>query len=1728
MKKIYVSILIACTVLIALCLASCSCNHEYSEWKETKAPTCAEYGVSERVCTKCGEVDTKMLQPTSSHAYGEWETVKAPSCLEPGEQKRTCEVCGEAQSKGSPIDINAHAFGDWTVIKDPTCSKNGTRERICTLCQSKETAVIPKLENGGHYFGEWKISIEPTCSSEGQRVKICSLCERAEYETLTPLDEGGHSFGDWYTVSEPSCVEAGVQMRDCVYCEYKEENEIPIDEDAHSFGDWAVAIEPSCSTYGEKKRQCTLCQIYDVEVIDPLDEGGHAFGEWKTIVKPTCDTEGLKMRECALCDHTEEGVLEKLPIAYTITLNVDGEKSVINLPSDGIYSLEAPTKLGYSFVCWLDGENKFDESGMVNESKEITAKFDVAPTLTFNEFKTRIEGGVDKLLISNNIVLTDTVYVLGETEIYTDGDYTLTRGENFLGDLFVLGEDENGRNTILSGKFPKITIKPTNGTLTIDGNREGVSGTVHGTVFFMLNGTSVNLYDGTVIKNCQKLSNERALDPKYALGENTLIGGSVAIIDDGIFNMYGGEISDNSVNLKYCSATPEEERVEGYRDSSYGGAIYSIGAVNIYGGLIKSNEASYGGAVFTSRTFNIEGGTFESNYASSYGGALFGSNNGSGIHYIGSPEGNSKEINVIFRANTAKGGGAIYQQYNNATVIYGNTLFEENKALGKMGGAIFTGGELVINYAEFKNNVAADRGGALYGTYSEPEKAVRVIDIKEAIFEGNSAARGGAIAASATTDAEDSGAIFELGNVIFKNNTAFKTEHSTPTFIDNVDREGVSRNYNGNGAVAHFTAKCEIHFSGNVVFETNAAESKGGALYLTNQAKLKSLDGSSITFKGNEGKGYGGAIYLTNGAGATLSSVSFIENRGYRGGAIALLSSAHVTISDVVADKNVSTGSGGFLYAELSSVSVTSENGESRITSNVSEESSAGAIYLEGASLVLSGNEKSSILVTGNSSFSQGGVICAYIGSRSVKVTDPTTGEEITESESVRSSVRASYVTFKSNVSNAKSEYGGGVIYASNTDLVIQNSTFDSNEAVYGGAISLYSGSELNAINTVFTNNTAKANGGVMYTSKSTAIFENVTVNGNKATGYTRTETVTNEETGEETTNEVYVNGTGGAFYFNSSSTAIFRGLNASDNSSDVGGFLMAGYSTVTVESLEGASSTFTQNKANAGGGVFYIANNSSLILSKITATKNEAQTGGVIYADEATLIKIIGEGNVISENVATSDSEQYGAGAIYIYKTSASISGVTFEANSGNSGGAIGVRACNSSEVIFEGCTFKNNSAKNTGGTFYFNSSTVTVNGCTVTGSTSGKNGGAIYSTTGTVNTSNTVFENNTCASNYGGVIYMTKTTYNSNGDTFKGNTAKHGGAVAVNSNSSFIVSGAQFNGNTASSNGGAIWIGGTSLEITESAVKNNIASIGGGIYVSGEKTTVNGNLIEVSGNKATLDTAECFGGGIYITDGAQVTLSDLTLNNNESAHGGGIGMISGTLTVNGIFASGNKARGYTKDGAISSGNGGAINAGAGTLTIGKGERITSNVFDGNVARAGGGAIYIYNTKTEFKANELSLNGNEATTNYGGALYIRGAEITLDIGAIEATSNHAGGNGGAIYLYAFKGGKIGTVTLNDNSSGSSGGALYIAGSAEITIDSLNGEGNTAKTNGGFAYIGTSTTLIKSASIGENNDASSLALYLSVKISVYKGKFVYPSGSVNKVGNIVEIDAPTE
>ena len=73
-------------------------GHKVDEWTIVKEATCSSTGISEGVCTRCGEKQTKSL-PKLDHTPGDWEittpsTVSSDGSITAGIRTRSCTVCG--------------------------------------------------------------------------------------------------------------------------------------------------------------------------------------------------------------------------------------------------------------------------------------------------------------------------------------------------------------------------------------------------------------------------------------------------------------------------------------------------------------------------------------------------------------------------------------------------------------------------------------------------------------------------------------------------------------------------------------------------------------------------------------------------------------------------------------------------------------------------------------------------------------------------------------------------------------------------------------------------------------------------------------------------------------------------------------------------------------------------------------------------------------------------------------------------------------------------------------------------------------------------------------------------------------------------------------------------------------------------------------------------------------------------------------------------------------------------------------------------------------------------------------------------------------------------------------------------------------------------------------------------------------------------------------------------
>ena len=307
-------------------------------------------------------------------------------------------------------------------------------------------------------------------------------------------------------------------------------------------------------------------------------------------------------------------------------------------------------------------------------------------------------------------------------------------------------------------------------------------------------------------------------------------GGAIALDDkDCVFNMYGGEISDNY-------------------GRNYGGAIFQNfaknkpnatgGNFNMYGGVIKNNSAKNGGAFFstTGGTIKMTGGTISGNTATQNsndagGGAIYMRGNGK-IDISGSAEitGNSSSLD----------GGAILMGWG--TINISDSAKINSNTASRWGGAI------CLRQDSNQSTTLNMRGGEISGNKANSEGgAVHVLDKQCQFFlydgkiTGNTSGDGGAI----YLNQEPSWLIMQGGEI-----------------------SGNTATGNGGGVYIYRSGSvCQL-YSGKI--ENNKASGNGGGIYInpSNSGQLKV--GNKPIVQNNTVSGKANNVYLPSGKTLTI------------------------------------------------------------------------------------------------------------------------------------------------------------------------------------------------------------------------------------------------------------------------------------------------------------------------------------------------------------------------------------------------------------------------------------------------------------------------------------------------------------------------------------------------------------------------------------------------------------------------------------------------------------------------------------------------------------------------------------------------------------------------------------------------------------------------------------------------------------------------------------------
>ena len=448
---------------------------------------------------------------------------------------------------------------------------------------------------------------------------------------------------------------------------------------------------------------------------------------------PTMAAEEWDGKTSHLIPQGETLVLEENSLVENITNNADGIGGALSTskPKNGV---ENPgTLIVKSGTVFKNNTAKYDGGAIANFGVlDIDgATFEANKSQTETTDSQPVGGGAISLGIDSKTTIKNTKFVNNETGF--NGGAIGTRRTINNGDI-TNGSHENHSLIISDSAF--IENKAT-GTTTdrADNELQGGNG-----------GAIANSFNNTQISNTVFEKNEainggavynQSLYNTNNQAQETDKGGDIKFADvtfDGNkASTNGGAIFNDANTNAELSGTVV---FSGNEAGNAGGAIFVADASSSMeiasGAVFKSNSAKLGGAIYNKGNLGtLDGVTFEDNTAETNGGAILNSNGGK-IASI---------TNSIFKNNTSTNGGgaAIYNKGGEIAEI-SNTVFEGNIAEKGNGGAIFNGGttaaNITLDNVQFIGNQAANGSGGAISTSG-------VVNIANATFENNSASTGG-------------------------------------------------------------------------------------------------------------------------------------------------------------------------------------------------------------------------------------------------------------------------------------------------------------------------------------------------------------------------------------------------------------------------------------------------------------------------------------------------------------------------------------------------------------------------------------------------------------------------------------------------------------------------------------------------------------------------------------------------------------------------------------------------------------------------------------------------------------------------------------------------------------------------------------------------------------------------------------------------------------------------
>jgi len=423
--------------------------------------------------------------------------------------------------------------------------------------------------------------------------------------------------------------------------------------------------------------------------------------------------------------------------------------------------------IGLFFSCFISTVNCASEPDkIVNNEAELREAINNAPT------KKAVT-----IALNNDITLTESTLI-----IPADKNIILT--SNKATNYYKLIGSVHEPSQVTVGEYSVSTI------------------TVNGDAILELDGIGITHacnYGGYTVTVAEK--------GQFILHRGLISSNIGGIYNNGIFLMYDGEISDNSV--------------------INGGGVYNRGTFTMFGGKISGNRAgNNGGGVYNENTFEMLGGEISDNTASG-GGGIYNWGGANAINYKFT-SGDTKEFlgykgqyggsftlsGGIISGNTAWRGGGVG---NHGVFIMSGGLISDNTATvsggGVNNGQTIASGNFEMSGGEISGNIA-EKGGGVYNFFYS---TISLMD--SGVISGNTAELGGGVCIdgdfnmrggmiSGNTASNNGGGVY-LGNGIFKLSSG-KISKNTAT--------------NDGGGIWVDNEKLDLLFVANgVVFSSNRA-----------------------------------------------------------------------------------------------------------------------------------------------------------------------------------------------------------------------------------------------------------------------------------------------------------------------------------------------------------------------------------------------------------------------------------------------------------------------------------------------------------------------------------------------------------------------------------------------------------------------------------------------------------------------------------------------------------------------------------------------------------------------------------------------------------------------------------------------------------------------------------------------------------------------------------------